>query len=63
MCKGKIGKHNFAFVKSLLPDIYKPQLLPAVINNRPFDGMTVKETEDYIRQLDINHYQKYLTLL
>ena len=63
LCKGKIGKHNFAFVKSLLPDIYKPQLLPAVINNRPFDGMTVKETEDYIRQLDINHYQKYLTLL
>jgi hypothetical protein len=63
LCNGKIGKHNFAFVKSLLPEIYKSQLLPAVINNRPFDGMTVKETEDYIKQLDINHYQRYLTLL
>ena len=63
LANGKIGKHNFAFVKSLLPEQYKAQLLPAVINNRPFDGMTVAETEEYIKQLDINHFQKYLTLL
>ncbi len=63
VCKGKIGKHNFAYVKSLLPDQYKKELLNVVINDVPFTGMTVQQTEQYINDLDIAHFNKYITLL
>ena len=63
LCKGKIGKHNFAFVKSLLPDVYKHQLLRSAIHNVPFDGMTFRETEQYIESLEQQHFLKYIELL
>jgi radical SAM superfamily enzyme YgiQ (UPF0313 family) len=63
ICKGRIGKHNFAFVKSLLPDHYKKELLNLVINNVPFTGMTVQETEKYIFDLDKTHFNKYIAML
>lgn len=63
LCKGKIGKHNFAFVKSLLPVGYKEQLMPALINDVPFAGMTMEQTEKYIVTLADAHYQNYLRKL
>jgi hypothetical protein len=63
ICKGKIGKHNYAFVKSILPVPYKEQLMNVVINNVPFNGMTVQETESYIINLDKQYYQQYLNKL
>ena len=63
LCKGKIGKHNFAFVKSLLPDGYKEQLMPALVNDIPFTGMTMEQTEKYIITLSDIHYQNYLRKL
>ena len=63
LCKGKVGKHNFAFVKSLLPTEYKDQLLRSAIYDVPFDGMTFEETERYIESLYQQHYKKYIELL
>jgi radical SAM superfamily enzyme YgiQ (UPF0313 family) len=63
LCKGKIAKHNYAFVKSLLPDNLKEQLMNSMIYDIPFNGMTVKETEDLIYDLDKDYYRKYLDLL
>lgn len=63
LCKGKVGKHNFAFVKSLLPTEYKDQLLRSAIYDVPFEGMTFEETEKYIESLDQQHYKKYIELL
>lgn len=48
ICKGKIGKHNFAFVKSLLSDTHRNHLLPTAINDVPFPGTTKEETEKII---------------
>jgi hypothetical protein len=63
VCKGKIGKHNFAFVKSLLPAEYKQQLIKSQIYDAPFTGMSVSETEAYIHSLDHNHFQTYIRKL
>jgi len=63
VCKGRIGKHNFAFVKSLLPAEHKRQLLNCQINDQPFTGMSVKETEDYISSLDRAHFARYINLV
>jgi radical SAM superfamily enzyme YgiQ (UPF0313 family) len=63
ICKGKIAKHNFAFVKSLLPEQYKDQLLASMIYDIPFEGLSIKETEDLIYQLDQEHYKRYLDLV
>lgn len=63
ICKGKIAKHNYAFVKSLLPENLKSQLMNAMINDVPFEGMTIQETEDLIYSLDKEHYKKYLAIL
>jgi len=48
ICKGKIGKHNFAFVKSILPKEYREILLKTMIHNVPFPGLSVDETEKVI---------------
>ena len=60
ICKGQIAKHNFAFVKSLLPNRYKPQLIKSMIYDTPFDGLNKEETENLIYSLDKLHYQEYL---
>jgi radical SAM superfamily enzyme YgiQ (UPF0313 family) len=48
VCKGKIGKHNFAFVKSILPEQYRPHLLKTMIHNAPFPGLSIDSTEKVI---------------
>jgi hypothetical protein len=63
ICKGKIGKHNYAFVKSLLPESQHQQLMLSQIYDLPFRGMTTEETEKYIFNLYEQHQQRYLELL
>lgn len=63
LCKGKIAKHNMAFIKSLLPEEYKTQLVLSLIHDRPFDGLTWHETESLIYDLDKKHYENYLSML
>ena len=63
LCNGKIGKHNFAFVKSLLPSVYREQLIVSLIYDIPFAGMTMEQTEEYIITLANNHYRNYLKKL
>jgi radical SAM superfamily enzyme YgiQ (UPF0313 family) len=63
VCKGKIGKHNFAFIKSLLPSEYKEQLMKSQIHDVPFSGMSIAETETFIQNLDQAHFQSYLKKL
>jgi radical SAM superfamily enzyme YgiQ (UPF0313 family) len=60
ICKGKIAKHNYAFVKSLLPSNYKSQLMRSMIYDVPFEGLSISETEDLIHSLDQEHYKHYL---
>ena len=63
LSKGKIGKHNLAFVKSLLPEPYKSQLISCLINDTPLAGMTMAESEAFISTLCETHYQHYLRRL
>jgi radical SAM superfamily enzyme YgiQ (UPF0313 family) len=48
ICKGKIGKHNFAFIKSILPEQYQKFFIQTMIHDIPFPGLTVDETESVI---------------
>lgn len=63
LCGGGIAKHNMAYIKSLLPDNLKPSLLNSLINDCGFDGMTLEETDNYIRNLVKEHKQKYISRL
>ena len=63
ICKGKIGKHNYAFVKSLLDTDKQSQLMNLVINDVPFNGMTKEESETFISTLDKEHFSRYVKLL
>jgi radical SAM superfamily enzyme YgiQ (UPF0313 family) len=63
ICKGKIGKHNYAFVKSLLPESQHKDLMLSQIYDRPFEGMTRESTEQLIFDLYQAHQQRYLDLL
>lgn len=60
ICKGKIGKHNFAFVKSIIPLQYKDHLISSMINNEPFPGLTITETESVIYKSYEEFNQRYI---
>lgn len=60
VCKGKIAKHNLAFVKSILPQDLKDQLLRAMIDDVPFNGMSLEQTEQTIYDLDRKFYKQYV---
>lgn len=57
---GRIAKHNFAFIKSILPEEYKDHLITAVIKDQPFPGLTFKETESVIYKSYGDYNQKYI---
>lgn len=63
ICSGKIGKHNYAFVKSLLPESRKSELMQSQIYDVPFTGMTKAQTEQYIFDLYQAHGLRYLELV
>lgn len=60
---GRIAKHNFAFIKSILPEEYKDHLITAMINDQPFPGLTHKETESVIYKSYDNYNQKYINTI
>ncbi len=63
VCQGKIGKHNYAFVKSLLPVEQQQELMISQIHDTPFTGMTIPETEQYIMGLYEQHRDRYVSLV
>jgi radical SAM superfamily enzyme YgiQ (UPF0313 family) len=60
ICKGKIGKHNFAFVKSIIPQQYQQHLITSMVKNRPFPGLTLMETESAIYKSYEHFNQQYI---
>lgn len=63
ICKGKIGKHNFAFVKSIIPAQYQPHLITAMVLDQPFPGLTQVETESVIYKSYEDFNQRYISTI
>jgi radical SAM superfamily enzyme YgiQ (UPF0313 family) len=63
ICKGKIGKHNFAFIKSILPKQYQPYLIQTMINDHNFPGLTALQTESIIYKSYDEFNNKYINTI
>lgn len=63
LCKGSIAKHNMAFIKSLLPEHLKPELVKCLVHDRGFTGMTLDESSALIRNLVDQHKKQYVRIL
>jgi len=61
--KGKIGKHNYAFVKSLLPKEQHRDLMLSQIYDVPFSNLSKEETEEYITRLEQEHNSRYINMI
>jgi radical SAM superfamily enzyme YgiQ (UPF0313 family) len=61
MCQGRIAKHNFHFIKSILPKEYKDHLITTMIKDQPFPELSFEETESLIYKLYDEHNQRYIS--
>jgi hypothetical protein len=60
ICQYRIAKHNFPFIKSIIPVQYKEHFINAMINDQPFPGLTMKETESVIYRSYDEYTKRYI---
>jgi radical SAM superfamily enzyme YgiQ (UPF0313 family) len=60
ICGGRIAKHNFAFIKSIIPKEYRDHLITTMTKDQPFPGLSINETESVIYNSYTRYNQKYI---